>query len=566
MKTMNFATSDPALLPLIERYLGPEDREKLVPVLTELGRDVAERLAPLADIADKNKPTLEHFDRDGKRVDKITYHPSYIELSQAAYETYGLSALSHRGIHGWENTPPHLAKYAMSYVFVQAEFGLACPVSMTDAAARTLRKFGDPELFAPYIEGLVSTDADTRFTGGMFMTETQAGTDIAMTETQAVRDGDAWRLSGKKWFTSNPDADVVLTLAKYPGGDDTTRGVGLFMLPKVLPDGTRNSYVIDRLKDKLGTRSMPSGEITLDGAYALQVGVLDRGFKQMAEMINTSRLSNAMRAAALMRRAVHESVEHARGRVVFGKPLMDQPLMRNTILPLALETEAALGLIFHSGDMLQKADAGDENAKALIRVLTPIAKHYVCKKARWVTGEAMEIRGGNGYIEDWPNSRLLRDSHLGSIWEGSSNVIALDVLRCMLQYGAHRVITDSMLEKLASLEATDAAPGAAQLTELWNELRTRGDALLEGENSDAQALIGHYTNALAQGIMATLLLEQGIHESTSATGYRKLLVANSYLDSIVNGHTGTLPVALQWLDELVDGAAVPREAALKVFK
>jgi acyl-CoA dehydrogenase len=449
---------------------------------------------------------------------------------------------------------------------VQAEFGLACPVSMTDAAARTLRKFGDPKLFGAYIDGLTSTDAETRYTGAMFMTETQAGTDIAMTETRAVPDGEIWRLSGKKWFTSNPDADVVLTLAKYPGGDDTTRGVGLFMLPKVLPDGTRNSYVIDRLKDKMGTRSMPSGEITLDGAYALQVGRLDHGFKQMAEMINTSRLSNAMRSAALMRRAVSESAEHARARVVFGKPLMEQPLMRNTILPLALEAEAALGLIFHSGDMLQKADAGDENAKSLIRVLTPIAKHYICKKARWVTGEAMEIRGGNGYIEDWPNSRLLRDSHLGSIWEGSSNVIALDVLRCMKQYRAHQVITESMLKKLSTLETTDAAPGAQQLTEVWHEALTRGDAILDGEDQDAQALIGHYTNTLAQLIMATLLLEQAIHESASDTGYRKLLVANSYLESIVNGHTGTPPVALEWLDELVDGTFVPREAALKVFK
>src|SRR5690606_2319271 len=158
---MNFVTSDPALLPLVERYLDTADQDLLVPVLTELGADVANRLAALADTADKNKPTLEHFDRDGKRVDKITYHPSYIELSQAAYETYGLSALSHRGVHGWEKTPPHWAKHAMSYVFVQAEFGLACPVSMTDAAARTLRKFGDPELFSPYIDGLTSTDADT---------------------------------------------------------------------------------------------------------------------------------------------------------------------------------------------------------------------------------------------------------------------------------------------------------------------------------------------------------------------------------------------------------------------
>lgn len=563
---MNFVTSDPALLPLVERYLDTEDQNLLVPLLTELGEDAATRLAPLAEVADKKKPTLEHFDRDGNRIDAISYDPSYLELSRAAYEQYGLSALSHRGIHGWKDVPPQLAKYALSYVFVQAEFGLACPVSMTDAAARTLRKFGDPKLFSIYIDRLTSTDAATRYTGAMFMTETQAGTDIAMTETQAVPDGDTWRLSGKKWFTSNPDADVVLTLAKYPGGDNTTRGVGLFMLPKVLPEGTRNTYVIDRLKDKLGTRSMPSGEITLDSAYALQVGRLDHGFKQMAEMINTSRLSNAMRSTALMRRAVYESVEHARTRVVFGKPLMEQPLMRNTILPLALEAEAALGLIFHSGDTLQKSDAGDKISTSLIRVLTPIAKHYICKKARWVTGEAMEIRGGNGYIEDWPNSRLLRDSHLGSIWEGSSNVIALDVLRCMSQYGAHRVIADSMNEKLTALQGTDAAPGTQVLTDAWRELTARGDSILESESKDAQALIGHYTNALAQHIMATLLLEQAIHESTSATGYRKLLVANSYIDLIVAGHTGTTPAALAWLDEIVDGTFVPRDAALKVFK
>lgn len=563
---MNFATSDPALLPLVGRYLDTEDRDLLVPVLTELGDDAANRLAGLADTADKNPPVLEQFDRDGNRVDAISYHPSYLELSKAAYEQYGLSALSHRGIHGWKDIPPHLAKYALSYVFVQAEFGLACPVSMTDAAARTLRKFGDPDLFRAYIDRLTSTEADTRYTGAMFMTETQAGTDIAMTETRAVPDGDAWRLTGKKWFTSNPDADVVLTLAKYPGGDDTTRGVGLFMLPRLMPDGTRNNYVIDRLKDKLGTRSMPSGEITLDGAYALQIGELDRGFRQMAEMINTSRLSNAMRSAALMRRAVSESVGHARKRVVFGKPLMEQPLMRMTILPMQLEAEAALGLIFYAGDCLQKADAGDEHAKEIIRALTPIAKHYICKKARFVTGEAMEIRGGNGYIEDWPNSRLLRDSHLGSIWEGSSNVIALDVLRCMKQYAAHRVLGEAMGEKLTPLESTDCAPGAQRLTAAWHELIQRGDALVDANTEDAQALTGNYANALAQLIMATLLLDQAHYEMSTGSGYRKLLVANSYISLIVQSETDKTPEALAWLDEIVDGAQVPREAALKVFK
>lgn len=562
---LNYATSDPALIPLVERYLDPQDQEHLQPVLERLGQDLDGRLVELAEVADKNPPTLEHFDRDGNRVDRIHYHPAYQELSKAAYEEYGLSALSHRGIHGWTNKPPHAVKYILSYLFVQAEFGLACPVSMTDAAARTLQKFGDPETFGPYIDRLVSTDPDDRFTGAMFMTETQAGTDIAKTETQAERDGGAWRLSGKKWFTSNPDADIVLTLARYPGGDHTTRGVGLFMLPKVLPDGSRNSYVIDRLKDKFGTRSMPSGEITLDGAWALQVGELDRGFRQMAEMINVSRLSNAMRAAALMRRAVKESVEHARERVVFGKALMDQPLMRMTILPLQLEAEAALGMVFHAADELQRADEGDTRAKQTIRVLTPLAKHYICKRARWVTGEAMEIRGGNGYIEDWPNARLVRDSHLGSIWEGSSNVIALDVLRCMRKFQAHHVVAVSMTEKLAVLDSTDAAPGAQALTEVWAELTDRGDALLAQSDENAQALIGRYSDALAQTIMATLLLEQAHHEEQDG-GYRKLLVANSYIKQFIQKNTETMPEAVSWLDEIVDGRDVGRDAALKVFK
>ncbi|MGO2153925.1 MAG: acyl-CoA dehydrogenase family protein, partial [Brevibacterium aurantiacum] len=362
---------DPALNPLIKSYLEPADRKRLAPVLTVLGADAAQRLAPLADVADKNPPTLAQFDREGDRVDEIDYHASYQELQRAAYEEYGLSALSHRGMHGWDDVPPHLVKYILSYVFVQAEFGLACPVSMTDAAARTLRKFGEGEEIAEAIDRLISADPDQRVTGAMFMTEIQAGTDIAQTETVAESDGENWKLSGRKWFASNPDADIILTLARYPGGDDSTRGVGLFMLPKHRPDGSKNSYVIDRLKDKLGTRSMPSGEVTLDGAYAVQVGELDRGFRQMAEMVNTSRLSNAMRSTALMRRSLNEALAHARKRVVFGKTLIEAPLMRMTLLPLQAEAEAALGLVFYAGDMLQRGDAGDAEAAAQIRVLTP---------------------------------------------------------------------------------------------------------------------------------------------------------------------------------------------------
>nr|WP_264184953.1 acyl-CoA dehydrogenase family protein [Rhodococcus yananensis] len=556
--TMNYAHEDPALRAVLDRWIDEPDRELTERLLDRLGADAAQRLDALAATANAHPPTLRQYDCDGERIDTIDYHPAYLELCRAAYSEYGLSALSHRPVHGWTDVPPHLVKYLASYLFVQAEFGLACPVSMTDAAARTLRMFGDPDVFGPYIDGLTSTDPDAALTGAMFMTETQAGTDIAQTETRAERDGTAWRLTGRKWFASNPDADVIVTLARFPGGaENSTRGVGMFMVPKRLPDGTRNSYTIDRLKDKLGTRSMPSGEVTLHGAYALQVGELDRGFRQMTEMLNTSRLSNAMRSSALMRRALRDAVEHTRVREVFGKTLFDQPLMRATLLPLALDAEAALALVAYSGATLDRADRGDDAARSIVRILTPVAKHYICKRARTVTGEAMEIRGGNGYIEDRVFARLVRDSHLGSIWEGSSNVIALDVLRSMRKNGAHRVLAVAMRAILESAGG-DCVPAVAELWELWDALEAKGEELLASDDVRAQTLCATYTDDLARTVMATLLVDLASGRIARGRGYRSLLVANAYLSGLAGEPNA---VALAHLDAVVDGTDIDPSVA-----
>lgn len=405
---MNYADRDPALRPFLDRVLSADDRARVEPLLTELGALAAGDLDRQAALADANPPRLVQYAPGGERVDEIEYHPAHDRAAAIAYEEFGLAAMSHRpGVHGWPSKVPHTVKYALSYLYVQSEFGMACPLSMTDSAARILRLF-DPERYAAEIAALSSTDPGLRATGAMFMTEKQGGTDVGLTETVATDQGAHWTLTGKKWFASNPGADVILTLARVPGQGEGTRGLGMFLVPRLRPDGTRNTIRIDRLKDKLGSKSIASGEVTLEEAYATPVGRLTHGFRQMAEMLNVSRLSNAMRATALMRRAVRESVDHTRVRHVFGRPLFEQPLMRATLLPLIIDTEGALALVLEAAARLTAADEGATDgeggaARELVRVLTPLAKHTLCKRARSVTGEAMEIRGGNGYIEDWVN-------------------------------------------------------------------------------------------------------------------------------------------------------------------
>ncbi|MFD8774197.1 acyl-CoA dehydrogenase family protein [Streptomyces sp. NPDC059916] len=544
---MNYADRDPALRPFLDRVLSADDRARVEPLLTELGALAAGDLDRQAALADANPPRLVQYAPGGERVDEIEYHPAHDRAAAIAYEEFGLAAMSHRpGVHGWPSKVPHTVKYALSYLYVQSEFGMACPLSMTDSAARILRLF-DPERYASEIAALSSTDPGLRATGAMFMTEKQGGTDVGLTETVACDQGTHWTLTGKKWFASNPGADVILTLARVPGQGEGTRGLGMFLVPRLRPDGTRNAIRIDRLKDKLGSKSIASGEVTLEEAYATPVGQLANGFRQMAEMLNVSRLSNAMRATALMRRAVRESVDHTRVRHVFGKPLFEQPLMRATLLPMIIDTEGALALVLEAAVRLTAADEGAADgeggaARELVRVLTPLAKHTLCKRARSVTGEAMEIRGGNGYIEDWVNPRLVRDAHLGSIWEGSSNVIALDVLRCMRRQGAHRTLADTYGDR-------------AETRGRWELLRKKGDALLELPADEQEMRIGRYADELTRAVMETLLYDQAAHERETTGNGRALLVART-CTALLDDPDTPPRAALDHLAELAEGGRV----------
>ncbi|AHV93916.1 acyl-CoA dehydrogenase family protein [Bordetella holmesii] len=427
----NLFDVDPYAAPMAACYLPEDLYTHLLPHLRRLGELAGGQMDELAMTADHQAPTLSVRHRSGADESRVEKHPAYVELERLAYSEFGLAALSHRsGVLGWPKPMPAAAKYALSHLFVQAEFGLCCPVSMTDSLARTLRRYGDPALVEQVVPQVTSLDFDTLRQGAMFMTEQGAGSDVSATTTQALLDDDGtWRLSGDKWFCSNPDAGFAMVLARSEA-DPGLKGVSLFLLPRDLPDGRHNSYRILRLKDKLGTRSMASGEIRLEGARAWLVGERGRGFKQMADMINNSRLSNGMRAAGLMRRAVSEAMFVARERQAFGRSLVDMPLMRRQLAKMMLWTEQARSVMYQTAQALAQAEAG-QASPALARIMTPLIKFRACRDARKVTGDAMEVRGGCGYIEEWVEPRLMRDAHLGSIWEGTSNIVALDVLRAI---------------------------------------------------------------------------------------------------------------------------------------
>jgi acyl-CoA dehydrogenase len=497
----NLYSTDVELLKLLPLYLPPALLAHMQPHFERLGALAGGPLDELAHTADINPPTLSHRSRTGLDEQKVVKHPAYVEMERLALSEFGLAAMSHREeTLGWKGKMPPLVKYVLTYLFVQAEFGLCCPVSMTDSLARTLRKFGSPELVERFLPRFQSLDFDTLAQGAMFMTEQAAGSDIAATLTRASQDeAGQWRLSGDKWFCSNPDADFAMVLARPDGAPAGMKGVSLFLLPRRLDDGTLNHYRIIRLKDKLGTRSMASGEIRLEGAIAHLVGEPGRGFQQMADMVNNSRLSNGVRAAGLMRRAVAEAEYIASRRRAFGQRLDQMPLMQRQLQKLRLPAEQARTMVFQTALALARSDGGDASAYPLLRILTPLIKFRACRDARKVTGDAMEVRGGCGYIEEWADPRLVRDAHLGSIWEGTSNIVALDVIRAVQREGSLPALQAHFEALLAEADIAPAFAAAlrdalARAAELAHTAAQEGGAVLARQAASA---LYHCSSAIA---------------------------------------------------------------------
>jgi len=470
-----FATNRP-LVEAVERY----DAGWALPTLHEVGRHVGtSAFQHDAELANTVEPVLHTFDRYGHRIDEVEYHPSYTRIIEAAVG-YGAHTSA------WAEPRPgaNVARAATFMLFAQIEPGHACPISMTHsvvpvlATSPELAEQWQPRLLSREYDGLL-TPGKTSALFGMAMTEKQGGSDLRVNTTRAASVGEGrYELTGHKWFCSAPMSDAFLVLAQAPAG------LSCFLVPRVLDDGTHNVFRIQRLKDKLGNRSNASSEVEFDSTSGSLVGEEGRGVRTIIEMVSRTRLDSVYGSAAGMRQAVAEALWHVRHRAAFGALLIDQPAMTAVVADLALESEAA------TATALRLARAHDDDAsdqeRAFRRLATAVAKYWICKRGPEHAYEALECLGGNGYDESFPLARRYREQPVMALWEGSGNVIALDVLRALARepesaaafeeevslaagehplLDAHIVATRRLLRETAGADAASAALNARRLVE-----------------------------------------------------------------------------------------------------
>jgi len=531
----NFYHLDKGFQALLKFYMAPDLHAHMAPHLERLGGLAGGKLDDLSRTADAHPPVLHARDRFGRDEDWIEYHPAYKEMERMAYEDFALNRMSHKpGAFDWPEKLGPLAKYAVQYLFVQSEFGLMCPISATDTSAYLVGKYAEPDVRARYYPRMTADKYADMVTGAQFMTEQSGGSDVGNIEVEARLEDGTWRIHGDKWFCSTTDGGLIMLLARPEGAEWGSRGLSLFAVPRTLEDGSRNAYKIMRLKPKLGSKSMASGEVSFHGAEAYLLGEQGKGLKHMLDMVNLSRLSHGVRAAAMMRRCLNETMMVARNRYTFGEKLINHPLMRRQIMKTMVPTEQALSSFMFTAHIMEKADAGDEEAARALRIVTPLIKGRMCRDNVKVATAAMEARGGNGYIEEWVNARLVRDAHLGVVWEGTSSIVALDVTkRAIPKAQAHEALGAQLHE---AIEGADDIPGQyrGELSAMVDRAVRFADQVAakpENESFSRQA-----SNALYHVMSAVLLAREGAMMGEQSGDASRLLLSRLVMDHRLRPH------------------------------
>lgn len=539
---------DWSLRSYLARTLPPEMRREIEPSLAEMGRLAGGDLYQM-QLADRlNEPVLTQWDAWGNRIDRIVVTPLWRVAERIAAE-HGVVATAYEGRHG---SFSRVHQCALAYLFTPSTDIYSCPLAMTDGAARTLLTSGNQALIERAVPHLLTRNPEEFWTSGQWMTELTGGSDVGLSETVARRDQKGiWRLYGRKWFTSATTSQMALTLARPEGNAQGGQGLALFYVELRDEDKRLRNIQINRLKDKLGTRKVPTAELTLDGTPATLVRETTDGIRNITPMLNITRLWNGISAVSLMRRAVALALDYARKRVAFGIAIAGKPLHMDTLAGMQAEAEAAFQLAFYVAELTGRSETGEisEEEALLLRLLTPIMKLTTGKQAVAVSSEALEAFGGAGYVEDTGLPVLLRDSQVLPIWEGTTNVLSLDALRALgsdnrafqiLKTEVSRSVENVRDSSLA--RAAHATQQALEHAESWLiRAKTEGQASVE-------AGARRFAMTLGRVMESALLLKHAQWSQDQETDGRAAAAAkrfaNSGIDLLTDGNTDEARVLL----------------------
>lgn len=522
---LNLFTLDRNVRRLLERR-APDMMVRFGETLESFGAWTGGPLATQAAYTDRHAPPrLEPFAPDGGRSGRVILNPDYVACHAEAYR---------RGVIGLAFTPepaPHLLSFAMGYLLSETDISIHCPVTMTGAVAYVLDRLAPEPLRRGYLHELVRMDGEAQ-SGATWATEQHGGSDLGATATRATPDGAGWRLTGLKWFTSNAGAGLALATARPQGAAPGGEGLGCYLVPSVLADGSENRLWVRRLKDKVGTRGLATGEMELDGAWALEVAPPPRGLKAMMEALEYSRVHNAVGAAALQRRALLEAACWATHRHAFGAAIRTYPMVRDQLLDLAMEQEVSTALAFEAALAFDAALA-DASTRPWLRTVTALAKYHTAEHAVRAAARAVELVGGNGYTEEWPTARLYRDALVTAVWEGPANIQALELLRAV----AGKIPGDvAFLERVTRVaEAVPDSLGdlATRLPAALDQCRA-ALAYVRGNPTDGPRVAGRLMQLLADSLGFALLLEEAAAD-VPAGDRRKALIAERFWASRFGG-------------------------------
>ena len=568
----NWFELDPSLAWTVERLVSTEELAFCEDQLRRIGDLIGGRIARNAEAIDKNSAQLVRWNREGDEINHVSHPAETLDTKRALWSSYAIHPHLDPRTESQDGVHPILP-VAYYYLLAQADTGMVCSVGMTAGVRNLIERYGDPATQDIFIPMLETPDFDAGWDGSMYLTERTGGSDLGTTTTIATQSENGWRLNGFKWFCSNVDGDAIVTLARPEGAPAGIKGLGLFAVPRWLDDGTPNGVHIRRIKEKLGTRSVPTGEIDLVNAVAYPLAADGhatdgRGINRMMEFVNVSRMIVAAMGAGIARRVFLESMIRASQRKAFGKPLTAHPMVRSQLISLMVASEASAALLFESAnrvprDRMQPLGHGDPVA----RILVPLTKLRGTRTGQESASAALELFGGNGVIEDWPMARQYRDAQVHPIWEGTENVLSLDVLRTMATESAHvhllEFLSEILTEASHELLSESRARTESGIIRVQDNLARLAQAGPEAANHYARTL----ANDLADLCECALLLREAQWELDSAGTAHKALVAawltRAHFEPDHRWNTQNQAIVTDLFEDLVGYAPITPEAAAK---